>query len=59
VLVRGAFWAGLVDWLRDRVVTDALIAPTDLELVAVTDDPDEVVALVRRGAERQGLQPAA
>jgi hypothetical protein len=59
VLVRGAFWAGLVDWLRNRLAADALIAPADLELVKATDDPDEVVALVRRGAERQGLQPAA
>jgi len=40
-------------------VAGALIAPTDLELFATTDDPDEVVALVKRGAERQGLQPAA
>jgi uncharacterized protein (TIGR00730 family) len=59
VLVRSAFWAGLVDWLRDRLAADALIAPTDLELIAATDDPDEVVALVKRGAERQGHQLAA
>jgi uncharacterized protein (TIGR00730 family) len=59
VLVGGAFWDGLVDWLRDRLAADALIAPADLELLATTDDPDEVVAIVKRGAERQGLQPAA
>jgi uncharacterized protein (TIGR00730 family) len=54
VLVRSAFWAGLLDWLRDRLAADALIAPADLELFATTDDPDEVVALVKHGAERQG-----
>jgi uncharacterized protein (TIGR00730 family) len=59
VLVGGAFWAGLVDWLCDRLAAHALIAPADLELLATTDDPDQVVALVNRGAERQGLQPAA
>jgi len=59
VLVRTAFWTGLVDWLRDRLAAAALIAPADLELFAATDDPDEVVAIVKRGAERQGLQPAA
>jgi uncharacterized protein (TIGR00730 family) len=58
VLVGGAFWAGLVDWVRDRLAADALIAPADLELLATTDEPDEVVAIVKRGAERQGLQPA-
>jgi uncharacterized protein (TIGR00730 family) len=59
VLVGSAFWAGLVDWLRDRLAADALIASSDLELFAATDDPDEVVALVRSGAQRQGLQSAA
>jgi uncharacterized protein (TIGR00730 family) len=59
VLVGSAFWAGLVDWLRDRLAANALIAPTDLELFATTDDPDEVVALVKRGAERQGHRIAA
>jgi uncharacterized protein (TIGR00730 family) len=59
VLVRTSYWHGLVDWLRERVATDGMIAPADLDLLKATDDPDEVVALVRRGAERQGLQLAA
>jgi uncharacterized protein (TIGR00730 family) len=59
VLVRTSYWQGLVDWLRDRVAAEAMIAPADLDLLTTTDDPDEVVALVRRGAERQGLQLAA
>jgi uncharacterized protein (TIGR00730 family) len=59
VLVRSDFWAGMLDWLRERLAAHALIAPSDLDLLATTDDPDEVVALVRDGAERQGLQRAA
>jgi uncharacterized protein (TIGR00730 family) len=59
VLVVSEFWAGLLDWLRDPVAANGLIAPSDVDLLAVTDDPDEVVALVREGAARQGLQLAA
>jgi uncharacterized protein (TIGR00730 family) len=59
VLVGTEFWTGLLDWLRERLAADALIAPTDLDLIALTDDPDEVVAIVRDGARRQGLQRAA
>jgi uncharacterized protein (TIGR00730 family) len=55
VLMRTEFWAGLVDWLRQRVAADALIAPTDLDLFMTTDDPDAVVGAVERGAARQGL----
>ena len=49
----------MTDWLRERLAAEATIAPADLDLFASTDDPDEVVAIVRRGAERQGLQLAA
>jgi uncharacterized protein (TIGR00730 family) len=59
VLVRTSYWQGLIDWLRERVAAEGMIAPADLDLLQTTDDPGEVVALVRRGAERQGLQLAA
>ena len=49
----------MTDWLRDRLAADGMIAPGDLDLLTQTDDPDEVVALVRAGAQRQGLQRAA
>jgi uncharacterized protein (TIGR00730 family) len=55
VLVDSAFWQGLVDWIRDRLVAEGMISPADLDLVAVTDDPDEIVRIVRGGAELQGL----
>lgn len=55
VLMRSEFWAGLHEWLHDRVAHEGFIAPHDLDLFTVTDDPDEVVALVRTGARDQGL----
>jgi hypothetical protein len=54
VLVDAAFWGGLLGWVRERLVAEAVIAPHDAELVLATDDPAEVVAAVSRGAERQG-----
>jgi predicted Rossmann-fold nucleotide-binding protein len=59
ILVQPSFWAGMTDWLRDRLATDGMIAVVDLDLFTATDDPDEVVALVRAGAQRQGIQLAA
>jgi uncharacterized protein (TIGR00730 family) len=59
VLLRPSFWAGMTDWLRERLAADGMIAPADLDLLTATDDPDEVLALVRAGARRQGLQLAA
>jgi uncharacterized protein (TIGR00730 family) len=59
VLVRSSFWAAMTDWLRDRLAAEAMIAPADLDLMTTTDDPAEVVEIVRHGARRQGLQLAA
>ena len=45
VLMGHAYWDGLVDWLRDVVVADGKVAPTDLDLFSVTDDPVEAVRI--------------
>jgi uncharacterized protein (TIGR00730 family) len=55
VLMGGDYWAGLIDWMRDRLAGEHMIAPADLDLLDTTDDPDEAVALVRAGATRQGM----
>jgi uncharacterized protein (TIGR00730 family) len=55
VLMGVEFWDGLLDWMRERLAADRMIAPTDLDLLRSTDDPAEAVALVRAGAERQGM----
>ena len=57
VLVGTAWWDGLLDWMRARLADEAMIAPDDLDLVRVSDDPAEVVAIVQAGAERQGRAP--
>ncbi|HEX2415454.1 MAG TPA: TIGR00730 family Rossman fold protein [Thermoleophilaceae bacterium] len=42
VLVGTAYWQGLVDWIRERLLGDRKISPDDLNLFRVTDDPLEV-----------------
>ena len=54
VLVGTEWWSGLIGWARDRLAAEAMISPSDLELMRCTDDPDEVVAIIEAGAERQG-----
>ena len=45
VLMGHAYWDGLVDWIRDVVIAEGKVAPTDLELFSVTDDPAEAVRI--------------
>jgi len=51
VLVGRAYWAGLLDWIRDMLVTQGAVDATDLELLRLTDDPEEAVALIQAYAE--------
>jgi uncharacterized protein (TIGR00730 family) len=46
VLVGKAYWEGLVRWLRDTMVEEKKIDPSDLQLFHVTDDPQEVLRII-------------
>jgi uncharacterized protein (TIGR00730 family) len=56
VLVGRAYWAGLLDWIRGTLLANGAIEAGDLELFQVTDDPDEVVRLIK-GSEPVGVAP--
>ena len=46
VLVGSAHWAGLLGWMRDTLEPSGAISATDLDLLHVTDDPDEAVEFI-------------
>ena len=65
VLIGVGLLVGLLDWLRGTVLADGKISEADLDMLPVTDDVDEAVAmmvdgsaptddLVLRGADRAG-----
>ncbi|RDZ48765.1 TIGR00730 family Rossman fold protein, partial [Haloferax sp. Atlit-4N] len=45
VLIGTAYWSGLFDWLRQTVLAEGKINATDLDMMVLTDDVDEAVAL--------------
>jgi uncharacterized protein (TIGR00730 family) len=53
ILVGTEYFGGLLDWIRGRLLADGMIAPGDLDLLQVTDDPGEVVEIVKRSARRR------
>jgi uncharacterized protein (TIGR00730 family) len=53
VLVGSDFWGGLLDWVKNQMLPAGKVSQEDLELVHVTDDPDEVVDIVSRAHETQ------
>ncbi len=46
VLLGSAYWAGLLDWLRQSALSHGTISPSDIDMLQVTDDVDEAVRIV-------------
>ena len=52
VLVGGRYWDGLLDWMRDVQLPAGAITQSDIDLLRVTDDPDEIVSIIGEYASR-------
>jgi uncharacterized protein (TIGR00730 family) len=48
------YWRGLIAWMKTRLEKDALISPGDLNLLKITDDVDEAIAIIRDYERRVG-----
>ena len=46
VLFDSGYWAGLLDWIRDRTLAAGMISPGDLDLYHLTDDPADAADFV-------------
>ncbi len=51
VLVGSDYWSGLLDWLRHTVVADGKVSPGDLDMLTLTDDAEEAVAVMVEGVQ--------
>ena len=60
VLVGRDYWSGLLDWIRDTLVAKGAVDATDMDLLLLTDDPDEAVDLIRThsvvGSSKDGIE---
>ncbi|MDJ0783290.1 MAG: TIGR00730 family Rossman fold protein [Desulfosarcinaceae bacterium] len=48
ICVGSDYWSGLLEWVKDRMLTQKLISPEDLDIIQVIDDPAEVVEAVTK-----------
>ncbi len=56
ILFGATYWQGLLDWIRAQVLGGAKIDPDDLNLVHVTDSPEEAVALLVQYFTEHGIE---
>ncbi len=58
ILVNGAFWKGLLDWMRNSMCAAGTISASDLELVQLCEEPQEVVDAIFTHYESRGFEPS-
>jgi uncharacterized protein (TIGR00730 family) len=58
VLFGSEFWTGLIDWVETTLIRYETISPKDLDLIKVTDDPQEVLQVMIEHREWKNRQRA-
>ena len=53
VLFGSDYWTGMLEWIREAPLREAMISSDDVELLHLTDDPEHVVELVVDCYERR------
>ncbi len=56
ILVHANFWAGLIDWFKQKLVEEGVIDREDLDLFKLRDRPDEVVETIFEHYEHRGFE---
>lgn len=59
ILVNDRFWEGLLQWFREVLCKEGTINPSDLDLVQVCNEPQEVVDAIFAHYEARGFEPSA
>ena len=57
ILVCSHFWQGIVQWLKDSLLSEGMIDAKDLDLFQILDQPKEVVEAIFSHYEHRGIEP--
>jgi hypothetical protein len=49
------YWEGLIDWIKSTVLAQGCISEDDLNLIHITDDPEEVANGIERHYQRNRI----
>lgn len=58
ILMHAPFWGGLLEWIRGRLVAEAMIDAGDADLLQVIDEPQAVADAIFAYYEKRGFEPS-
>ena len=48
ILVGSNYWKGLLDWMKEVLLKEGKISPSDLEILQLTDEPAEIIKAIKK-----------
>jgi uncharacterized protein (TIGR00730 family) len=48
ILVDSSYWNGLIEWIREKLLTSGTITKEDMNIFKVIDEPEEIVEYVKK-----------
>ena len=57
ILVGSKFWGGMVEWIKTSLLQEKMIAPEDLDLIQIIDEPEAIVAAIFKHYEARPFGP--
>lgn len=57
ILVGSDYWGGLIDWIKDRLITEKMVSPKDINILQVMDDPIKILEAVNKAAHARPFEP--
>ncbi|MDP8292461.1 MAG: TIGR00730 family Rossman fold protein [Candidatus Orphnella occulta] len=48
ILIGKEYWKGLISWMKDTMLKERLVSKQDLALYKVTDNPDDVLRIIKK-----------
>jgi len=58
ILVNSGYWKGLIDWVRERLVTEGMVGKDDPDIMQLIDDPQAVVDAIFDHYHSRGFEPS-
>jgi hypothetical protein len=55
ILFNSTFWRGLLDWLQSTVLVPGYVSESDLRLLRISDQPEDVLDIVSSWYLRQAI----
>ena len=57
ILVGSAFWGGMIEWFKDRLVAEGMVDTEDMNLIQLIDEPEQVVEAIFKHYEARPFGP--